>query len=91
MGSAIPSISAVRLAADTREQIAAYAAANALTHSQAVRILLAIALDSESARSPDVAFRAAAAREGVVRGIAVFKRRLQEATALALADLSSKQ
>ena len=69
----------VRLDAETRAQLFKYMRANSATLSQAMRVLLAVSLRDE-ATSPEAAFRAAAFREGVIRGIALVRERLTTAT-----------
>lgn len=77
---------------DTLAGLNAYMANNAMTTSQATRVLLALALREEG-KSVNTAFRAAAFREGLKHGVAVFKEKVttsvQAAYAEALGEMDS--
>lgn len=67
-----------------RAAIESYAARVGATPTQAVRILLSLALESEAGVPRDAAFSAAALREGVIHGSATFRRAFEEALSAAL-------
>lgn len=64
----IPKKLSVRLDEPTRAAISEYATANGMNTSQAVRVLLALAMRGE--QDADTAFRQAVFKEGVILGLA---------------------
>lgn len=62
---------------ETRAGVDAYATSNQMTNSQAVRVLLSLALKDENATA-DAAFRAAVFREGVTMGLSRVRERFNE-------------
>jgi len=80
MGS-VPQHIGVRLDENTRTELQKYMQLNNMTLSQALRMLLALALRDETT-NPELAFRAAAFREGLVLGVAQVREKLSEALAL---------
>lgn len=86
--SRVPSSLTVRLDAPTRDALGEYMAANGMNLSQAVRVLLALALRDEN-ESPDKAFRAAAFREGVTAGAAKLSEVVQDSIKRALGDMEA--
>lgn len=80
-------ISSIRLDVPTREALEAYREKNGMSFSQALRVLLALALREEG-ESSDVAFRAAAFREGVVSGAAAVSVHVQKALSAAMDELA---
>lgn len=73
----------VRLDDETRAALARYTEANEMKVSQAVRVLLALALREEGA-SGDETFRRAAFREGIQAGVATIKEKFTSSVALAV-------
>lgn len=69
----VPGRVSVRLDDVTRAALADYMVQHQLTLSQATRVLLALALKDES-EDPDVVFRSAAFREGLVLGVAQIRK-----------------
>jgi hypothetical protein len=92
-GDDVPERINVRLDVPTRGALGSYLAANRMTISQGVRVLLALALREDS-ESPERALRAAAFREGLVAGIAEIRNRVTTAIRLsieaALAELERR-
>ncbi len=76
----------VHLSADLRDRLQAYMDAQGMSISQAVRVLLELALGDMGLRPEDV-FKSASFREGVYQGVQAFKVRMQQAFAEAMADL----
>jgi hypothetical protein len=67
----------VRLDASLRDQLAGFMSANEFTASQAVRVLLRLAL-RQSGEDPQAVLRAALVREGLLKGLGDFKRKLNQ-------------
>lgn len=76
--SRVPAAATVRLDASSRQGIGDYMERTGMTFSQAVRVLVALALREEG-QNADMAFRAAVFREGITSGEAVLLERLQTA------------
>jgi hypothetical protein len=79
-----PVQASVRLDAPTRLAIEKYMNDTKVNFSQAVRMLVALALREEEAS--DMAFRRQAFREGVIKGVAALNERMYEAIESALEE-----
>lgn len=80
-----PSRSSIRLDADTRAALTKYMQGTGMTFSQAMRVLLALALREES-QSADIVVRSAAFKEGVRAGIAALSSRTHEIVQTVMQD-----
>lgn len=80
----------MRLDEETESAIDRYAADREMTRSQATRVLLALAL-READEGAEIAFQKASFREGVIAGMASFRKNLvgatQDAVESALGDM----
>lgn len=81
----VPDRPTFRISPALRQGIADYCAANNMRLSQGLRTLLFMGLHSAK-MGPESAFKAAAFREGVIEGMAAFKRNFQEAVSKTLIE-----
>lgn len=80
--------STVRLDEQTLEAVHRYMDAHGMTFSQAIRMLVALALKAEN-EDADAVFRAQAFREGVRAGAAALSERVQTAMKDAFSDFEA--
>lgn len=77
----------VRMDAETREKISEYMDRHEISsQSQAIRVLLAVALRDQDQSIGD-AFETASFKEGVIKGVSAIRARLRDAMDSALGDL----
>lgn len=90
MGAHLSEKKSLRLDVPTLEALEEYRERNGMSFSQALRVLLALALREEG-ESSDAAFRAAAFREGVLSGVASVSVHVQKAVKAALDELEGRR